>query len=395
MKILHIIPYYIPAWGFGGPITVCSNYAESQTRNGHDVTVVTTNVLNSKETVRKERETVNGVKVLRFPILNPFLAKRFNFYYSLGFAKWYKNNCKEFDIVHLHDFFTPQNVVVLENAKKQGNFIIQPHGSAVPLHERGLGLIKSLFNQIWGKKILRAAKKIIAISEIEKKQISKYIKGVKDKIFVIGNGIDNSMVSSYLSHLDEKGVLRNKYHIPKNKFAYLYFGRIHKIKNLDLILDAFFELNENHKFSLIIAGEDNGILDKLLKKVKSYGMKDDVFFFNDQNKFDKYELYKLADAYLLFSKSDPFGMTLLEASSCNLPIAVSKSVGLYKDVERLGCGVILRDFTIKSAELCLEELYNNAMRFSARSSLLSKQYDLTKKNNAITKLYKMTLHKGT
>lgn len=391
MKILHVIPYYVPALGFGGPVTVCSGYAESQTKGGHDVTVATTNVLNSKEMVKKERENINGVKVLRFQILSPFLAKRLNFYYSFGFAKWYKNNCTEFDIVHLHDFFTPQNVAVLENAKKQGNFIIQPHGSAVPLHERGLGLIKSLFNQIWGMEILRTAKKIIAISETEKEQISKYLKGVKNKIVVVGNGLDNSKVSSYLSSLDRKSVLRNKYNIPLNKFIYLYFGRIHKIKNLDLILDAFFELNKNHKFSLVIAGEDSGALDELLKKVKSSGMEGDVFFFNDQNKFDKYELYKLADAYLLFSKSDLFGMTLLEASSCGLPMGVSKSVGLYKDVKSLGCGVILRDFSIKSAKLCLEEIYRHATKLSINARSLAEKYDLAKQNNSLMELYRTAI----
>lgn len=391
MKILHIIPYYIPALGFGGPLTVCSNYAESQSKNGNEVTVVTTNVLNDKEIITKEKEYINGVKILRFPILSPYLAKRYNFYYSFGFAKWYKNNCKEFDIIHLHDFFTPQNIFVLGNTKRQNNYIIQPHGSSVPIHERGLEFVKSLFNLVWGKRILRGAKKIIAVSEVEKEQILKYLKGVKNKIVVIGNGVDNSMIESYLSSLGKKEVLRKKYKIPVNRFVYLYFGRIHKIKNLDLILDAFIKINNNHKFSLVIAGEDGGALDELLKKAKSSGMEDGVFFFNDQNKFDKYELYKLADAYLLFSKSDPFGMTLLEASSCGLPIGISKSVGLYKDVKRLGCGVILRDFTIESAKLCLEELHNNAMRLSIKSRLLSKQYDLTKTNNAIMKLYEMTV----
>lgn len=389
MKILHIIPYYIPAYGFGGPITVCSNYAESQTRKGHDVTVATTNVLDGNGRIKKERETINGVKVLRFPILSPFLAKRFNFYYSFGFAKWYKENCKKFDIVHLHDFFTPQNVTVLKTINKQSNIIIQPHGSSVPIQERGRNMIKSVFNLFWGKKLLLNAKYIIAVSEIEKSQILKYIQvDLNKKIVTIENGIDFFRIKSYISKLDNKENLRIKYGVPLNKFVYLYFGRIHKIKNLDLVLTSFSKINKQNKFSLIIAGEDDGALQGLLKKAKVLDIEKSVYFFNNPKKFDKFDLYKLSDAYLLFSKNDPFGITSLEALSCGLPIGVSKSVGLYEDVKRLGCGVILKDFTIESATLCLEELRNNAMQLSTKSSLLPKQYDLSKKNNAIIKLYK-------
>lgn len=389
MKILHIIPYYKPAYGFGGPLTVCSDYAEFQAKSGHAVTIATTNVLNERETIDKSEEFINGVRVLRFPIMSPYFAKKFNIYFSFGFKKWYKKNCSNYDIVHIHDFFTPQNIEVLKNIDKQPNYIVQPHGSSVPIRERGRQLFKILFNMMWGKEIMNRARKIIAISETEQKMVSAYF-GIltNTKIEIIGNGIDNSKIKSLLLKLGSVNHLRKKYLIPNNVFVYLYFGRIHKIKNLDLILDSFIALGKAKRSVLVFAGEDNGYLDILKEKVKLSGNKTSVFFFNDHNSYNKYELYKLANAYLLFSKSDPFGLTLLEASSCGLPLGVSKSVGLSKDIKDLGCGVLLNELTVKDARSCLLELNNHSSIFSGRAHQLAERYDLKNQGRNLIKLYK-------
>ena len=57
MKILQVIPYFAPAWSYGGSVSVAYNLSKELVERGHSVTVYTTDTLNSKERV-KEREGV-------------------------------------------------------------------------------------------------------------------------------------------------------------------------------------------------------------------------------------------------------------------------------------------------------------------------------------------------
>ena len=44
MKILHVVPTYLPAWRHGGPVVAVHGLAKSLVERGHDVSVFTTNL---------------------------------------------------------------------------------------------------------------------------------------------------------------------------------------------------------------------------------------------------------------------------------------------------------------------------------------------------------------
>jgi len=104
-KILYVIPYFAPAWSYGGPVKVSFDFAKELVKLGYSVTVVTTDVLDSKQRVKKLHEKIEGINVIRFKNINNKLAKNFNFYTPIGLVKWLKKNIQSFDIVHIHEFF--------------------------------------------------------------------------------------------------------------------------------------------------------------------------------------------------------------------------------------------------------------------------------------------------
>lgn len=111
---------------------------------------------------------------------------------------------------------------------------------------------------------------------LSKKEVEQYkAMGVPDdKITVIPNGID---LSEY-EDLPPRGKFRAKYGISEDRKIILYLGRIHKIKGIDFLIEAYANLVKN-KFNdalLVIAGPDDGCLRKLQALIKALRIEDNV-----------------------------------------------------------------------------------------------------------------------
>jgi glycosyltransferase involved in cell wall biosynthesis len=57
---------------------------------------------------------------------------------------------------------------------------------------------------------------------------------------------------------------------------------------------------------------------------------------------DKFALLRGAELFVLPSHSESFGVVLLEALCCGCPVIMTPEVGVAKDIEKLGAGVIVQ-----------------------------------------------------
>ncbi len=86
--ILHVIPYFVPAYGFGGPVKVCLDLAATQVRAGHRVSVLTTDALDEHTRVSVLEETIEGIEVVRLRNLSTQASKRYNLFLPVGLGAW-------------------------------------------------------------------------------------------------------------------------------------------------------------------------------------------------------------------------------------------------------------------------------------------------------------------
>ena len=102
MKILHVIPSYIPAYRYGGPIKAIHELCVALAKKGLDITVFTTNMDQESrlDVPLKERVDTEGVKVFYYPVT--FMQ---SYYYSADLSKAIKSRIHEFDIVHIHSVY--------------------------------------------------------------------------------------------------------------------------------------------------------------------------------------------------------------------------------------------------------------------------------------------------
>ena len=167
MKILHLIPTYLPARKASGPIypTHCLN--KWLVKKGIDVTVYTTN-LDERETMGVpvgEPVFIDGVRVFYFK--SSFFKKWFC---SRQFAVALKKNLPDFDLVHITSVFLAFSFFGACFAKKfKKPYIISPHGSLMkePLNMKSR-LKKMIYLKLAEKRNLTGAAAIHFTVEAEK-----------------------------------------------------------------------------------------------------------------------------------------------------------------------------------------------------------------------------------
>jgi glycosyltransferase involved in cell wall biosynthesis len=320
MKILQVIPYFPPAYAFGGPVNVAYNVSKMLVKRGHEVVVCTTDAKDFGSRIEGNPDGIDdGLEVHRFKNVSLTLVKKFKLFVTPQLASFLKRDLKRFDVIHLHEYISFQNIVASHYAQKyKVPYVLQAHGSLPRIGNwRRLKWIYDLF---FGHRLLRDASKVIALSEVEAQQYGSM--GVPDeKIAVIPNGID---LSEY-AVIPSRGSFKKKFGILDRKKIVLYLGRIHKTKGIDLLVKAYAYLIKEMKCSdalLVIAGPDDGYLSEVRSLVASLGISVSVLFTGFISSEDK--LSALVDADVFVTPSFyGFPVTFLEACATGTPIIMT------------------------------------------------------------------------
>ncbi|HRI35779.1 MAG TPA: glycosyltransferase [bacterium] len=253
MRILLVTPWYAPAYAYGGIVRVTEDHASGLAQRGHDVTVITTDAHNRDSRNPTREDTINGVRVIRFPNISNFLANRSNIYSPIGFDRWTRENISEFDRVIVHDIYTWLTFRALHHANKSGiPYAIMPHGTMS--HAR-VTLRHSHIKQWLLEKIrpyLRDAFAVYAISDGEHDDILSVES--RARTVTLGNGIDMDAIP-----IIDRPAARTNLGISTSTFVCMFLGRLHPLKHPDIAIRAFTRFHETHPDSiLLIVGPDDG-----------------------------------------------------------------------------------------------------------------------------------------
>lgn len=165
----------------------------------------------------------------------------------------------------------------------------------------------------------------IAVSELTRKRFSDWSGLGLDKSHILPNCVN---VSAFCPG-PKKSELLMRYGL-ENKKVLLTLGRIsalERYKGFDEIIDALPVLAENiPNIAYLIAG-DGDDRPRLEEKVKRLGLAGRVVFAGMVEEVEKVDHYRLADAYVMPSSGEGFGIVFLEAMACGIPVVASKIDG--------------------------------------------------------------------
>ncbi|RMH35574.1 MAG: glycosyltransferase [Nitrospirae bacterium] len=336
MKILHVIQ----AWSlsFGGTSTVIHGLTKAQSEGGLEVHVITTNLdTPSGELldvpVNRPIET-NGANVRFFPISNGALL------YSGGIRSFLKHHCRDFDLIHVHGLYRfPMTYAAFQARKQRVPYVITPHGALDPyLYQRstkGSVLLKRIYEWLFEMRSLHRASAIHYTAE-EERQRAAFL-NIQAPSFVVPNGLDWEMFRT----LPPRGNFRKRLGLSKEPML-LFVGRIHFVKGLDILVDAFARVRKilpNAK--LVIVGPDNdGYGREVQERVHRLDLQGEVIFTGALSGHELLQAYVDADVFVLTSYTENFGMTVVEAMACRTPVVISDQVNIYREVQSSGAGFV-------------------------------------------------------
>lgn len=327
-------------------------------KRGHEVFVYTTDAKDFNSRVNMSfSNVIDGIKVYRFR--NLFLIKKLKLFITPKLIFHARNEVKTFDIIHFHEYTTYQNVIVWRYAKINSiPYVLQAHGS---LYKVGSWQkLKSLYDVLWGYRLLHDASSVIALNNFEAEQYRRM--GVpREKIAIIPNGID---LTEY-AKLPNKGCFKRKFGIPEKKKIILYLGRIHKTKGIDFLIKAYAHLTTKlgtKDTVLVIAGPDDGYLKEIKTLVKSLNASNSVVFTGPLYGADKLATYVDAYVYVLPSRYETFPMTVLEAFACGKPVIASNICGLEDLVKNGNTGLLFELGNTDQLAECIQQLFNDGKK---------------------------------
>jgi glycosyltransferase involved in cell wall biosynthesis len=321
MQILQVAPYYSPK--LGGSPQVVFQISKCLAKRGHKVTI-----LAGDFGFQEANFPENGATKIIFPSIS-----RWGFYITPKIISWCRNHLSEFNVIHLHEVRTFQNIIVHRFAvKRRIPFVLSAHGTLPVIVQRKFA--KQFYDFLFGKRLLYHARQHLAVSPEEENQYLEY--GIeKEHIRMIYNGLD---MDEY-SQLPARGEFRKHLGIADNVKIILFLGRLHKRKGIDVLIRAYSKLSKNiGPSALIIAGPDDGSLKELHSLVMSQGLNDQVKFIGPLYGRDKLSAYVDADVQISPGIYEIFGLVPLEAIMCGTPVVVSDDCGLGQIINTAQAG---------------------------------------------------------
>jgi phosphatidylinositol alpha-1,6-mannosyltransferase len=165
----------------------------------------------------------------------------------------------------------------------------------------------------------------IAVSHYSAEKFTGWSKVTIDRASILSNCVDLERFKPEPRNLE----LVERYSLQSNKVI-LTMGRIapnERYKGFDQVIDVMPQLLERFpKLKYIIVG-DGTDRHRLERKAKGLGLSENVIFTGHIQESEKVAHYNLADAYVMPSTGEGFGIVLIEAAACGIPVVGSKADG--------------------------------------------------------------------
>jgi len=360
-KILIVIPFFIPAYSYGGIVRVAYDHAIWLIQNGFDVTVITTDVFDAKNRISTQEEIIDGIKILRFRNVSNFLAKFHNLYTPLWMKKWIQENITKYDIIHIHDIYNLPTYWAGKYAKENKiKYFIQPHGTLdqIRIDSRKKGIKQIILKKL--KNIFDNANGWFALTSKEKSDIQSATSNIN--IFSLPNGISLDKYKNI-----KKRDLHKEFWLPQSTIIFCFLWRIQYIKWLDISFKLLSEYNKkNSNWKLLIIWPDEGEKNKLIQFSEDLKIDEKIIWYWFEDTEKKYEYLASSNLFLLTSRSEWFPMTLLESLACNLPIFITNTCNLPEAHEKVGLVVEIDNIenAVDQLEYALknEDIYKSQMQ---------------------------------
>jgi glycosyltransferase involved in cell wall biosynthesis len=332
------------------------------------------------------------LKTLDFPVypLGPISS---TYGYSPKLLPWIQQNYQRFDGVVVHGLWQYCGFATRRALAGNMPYMVFTHGMLDPYFKRN-SLLKHLKKWLyWAPieyRVLRDAYRVLFTSIAEKQLAEQSFWLHRWSPYVVPYGVSGPPAADPQS-------LRQTFfeYCPQasGKRFLLFLGRIHRKKGCDLLIEAFGKAAYNDPdLHLVMAGPDQqGWSEELKKMAQNAGIQDRVHWPGMLTGDAKWGAFHAAEAFILPSHQENFGIAVAEALSCAKPVLLSDKVNIAEDIASDHAGFMEPD-TLEGTLRLLDRWISASpgARASMGESAIScfrERYDMRENAKAIIRLF--------
>lgn len=342
MNLLHITPYYAPAWAYGGVVRAVTDLTRAQVAAGHKVVVLTTDTLDRSRRIAVREETIDGVAVTRVRNQSNAIRGRLNLSTPVGLEATALQLIQErtIDLVHCHELRTVENLLISPITRSRGlPLVVSSHGT-LPYHV-GRRRSKQLWDRVFGRQLLPCFDRVITLTEVEADEARALWAGCgvplrPDQVAEVPNAI----CTEEFAHMPSGDLFRRQWGLGSGPVV-IFVGRLAERKGLQLLIPAFAEAAQDVPHArLLIVGPDEGVRSKLDIQIEECNLTGRVIFTGLLVGDDRLAALAASDIFALPAVGEGFSMAALEAMACGLPVLLTTGCH-FPEVAPAGAGLVV------------------------------------------------------
>ncbi len=330
LHVLHVIARLLPS--DGGPPEMLRQLAANYLAIGDTLEVATL-----------DDPAAPYLQQCQFPVhaLGPGHSK---YGLSRTMLRWLRANAQRFDLIVINNVWLfPAVAAWLAATNARVPYAVFTHGALDVFFKKRYPLkhMKKLLYWPLQYQILRKASAVLFTSELERELALASFRPNGWTSVVVPYGTNRPEGDPQVQ-LEE---FRNAVPEVSGRRFLLFLSRIHEKKGCDLLLDAFAQVAAEHPdVDLVIAGPDQMRLQaKLQAQAARAGISRRVFWPGMLQGAAKYGAFRAAEAFVLPSHQENFGIVVAEALACGTPVLISDQVNIWREILESKVGLVEPD----------------------------------------------------
>ena len=343
MKILQIIPSINPA--DGGPVEHACIMATEHAAEGHQTIFVTL-------------DDPQEDHVRQFPfVLYATGPTRGLLKSSANFSKVVAQQAASADVAIVHGLWNYASIGGF-GAFQQANlpWVIFPHGMLDPYFRKikpVKHMVKQVYWWLWQGRMMSGAKYVLFTCQEEQRLASNAFLGHQPYCPRVVAYCAADLASAQGAEEDGWQYLEQKMPSLRKRNYWLFLSRLHPKKAIDNFIAAYAEVAAGQPCpDLVIAGPDSvGWKANLIEQTHRLGVADRIHFPGMLRDAAKVSAFLDAEAFVLPSHQENFGIVVAEALSVGTPVLISDKVNIWREVVEAGAGMSEPDTVIGTKRL--------------------------------------------
>lgn len=270
--------------------------------------------------------------------------------YTPRLAPWLDRHASNYDAVIVNGVWDYAAVGSWRALRHSATpYFVYTHGMLDPWFQKTYALKhikKTVYWKLWANRLLRDARAVLFTCEEERRLAGGSFSPYRC----------NTRVVSYGTKQPPDGEARQiraffaRFPSLTGRRIILFLGRMHRKKGCEVLLRAFAQVtSRDPRLHLVLAGPDSALSGELRRLAEALDVSQRVTWTGGLFDDLKWGALRSAELFALSSHAESFGVSVIEALACGVPVAISNKVNIWREIVDQGAGYASNDDVASTA----------------------------------------------